>query len=705
MRKRILAFVMTMAIVLSLLPMGTLAAGEHNVLYVGGTDVFAGGYWTGDGKGGLIPGTAENYTVRYEPDTKTLTLRNAEISKAYSHVEKVEMFDPYYAVNANICGIYSYVGGTLNLYLEGATTIQVPSVDEAVFQGMKINDTDSPNICSYGILTGPFWGGSSREAENLTVSGTGSCTVTAGTIDGKALKNASVYSYGLNSGEVNMESGTLVFNAADILGTETCDGDKAQGNTESWGISSGKIAMKHGTLIGRGGNVTVCTSTNQGSAESTGILMNNGLALAGGSLEGYGGAVVGGSSASSRGVYRYMGSVAINGGVLKAIAGDVSATGESYGSSFFCDVYSHGYVDGFASSMNPGTIPVNGGTFVAACGKAQAPAGARVKTLAVGQNLSVTPPVVDYWWRTAENAEYTSGRNTAFVLTEGQTYVEITSEKHHGEEETPAVWDIHVLTQGNGAVSVTPETAKKGEKITVRVYPEKACQLSKLTVRDKKGDIILTEEGNGVYTFTMPDAAVTVTAVFEAIQIPAELFSDVDADDWFYGDVTYVCENGLMNGTSEATFSPNATTTRGMIVTVLHRLEGTPNVSAKTISFADVSDDAYYSDAVAWAAENGIVTGYNNKRFAPNDSISREQMATILWRYAEYKNYDISEKADLSLFQDQGSISSYAVDAMAWANASGLIAGVDDDTLSPKGKAIRAQVAAILHRFCENIAQ
>lgn len=705
MRQRILAFVMTMAMVLSLLPMGSLAAGDSKVLYVGGTDVIAGGYWIGDGKGGLIPGTAENYTVHYEPGTKTLTLRDAEISKAYSHVEKVEIFDPYYAVNASVCGIYSCIGGALNLHLEGATTIQVPSVDKAVFQGMKISDTDSPAICSYGILTGPFWGDSSREAEGLTVSGNGSCTVTAGTVDGKGLKNASVYSYGLSAGEVNMESGTLVFNAADILGTQTCDGGQGQGNTESWGISSGKIAMKEGTLIGRGGNVTVCTATNQGSAESTGILMNDSLALAGGSLEGYGGTVAGGSNASSKGVYHYMGSVAINGGVLKAIAGDVSATGESYGSSFFCDVYSYGYVDAFASSMNPATLPLNSGTLIVACGDAKVPAGATVNIQAVGENMSITPPAADYWWRTAENASYTSGRTTSFTLSKGQTYVEITSKNPNAEEETPAVWDIHVLTQGDGAVSVTPETAKKGEKITVRVYPEKACQLSKLTVRDKKGDIILTEVGNGVYTFTMPDTAVTVTAVFEAVQIPAELFSDVDTGDWFYGDVTYVCENGLMNGTSATTFSPNATTTRGMIVTVLHRLEGTPNVSVKTSSFADVSDDAYYSDAVAWAAENGIVTGYNNEKFGPNDSISREQMAAILWRYAEYKNYDISEKADLSLFQDQGSISGYAVDAMAWANASGLITGVDNDTLSPKGKAIRAQVAAILHRFCESIAQ
>ena len=179
-------------------------------------------------------------------------------------------------------------------------------------------------------------------------------------------------------------------------------------------------------------------------------------------------------------------------------------------------------------------------------------------------------------------------------------------------------------------------------------------------------------------------------------------FADVTEKDWFYNDVKYVYENGLMNGVGEGLFGPSGTTTRGMIVTILYRLEGEP--SAALAAFQDVASNQWYAKAVGWAADNGIVTGYSSSQFGPNDKITREQMAAILYRYAAYKGYDVSQRADLSKYEDQGTISSYAVDSMAWANGEGLINGIDADTLNPKGSAIRAQVAAILHRFCENIA-
>lgn len=191
---------------------------------------------------------------------------------------------------------------------------------------------------------------------------------------------------------------------------------------------------------------------------------------------------------------------------------------------------------------------------------------------------------------------------------------------------------------------------------------------------------------------------VTVTTD-PSTQLP---FADVTEKDWFYNDVKYVYENGLMNGVGEGLFGPSGTTTRGMIVTILYRLEGEP--SAALAAFQDVASNQWYAKAVGWAADNGIVTGYSSSQFGPNDKITREQMAAILYRYAAYKGYDVSQRADLSKYEDQGTISSYAVDSMAWANGEGLINGIDADTLNPKGSAIRAQVAAILHRFCENIA-
>ena len=177
-------------------------------------------------------------------------------------------------------------------------------------------------------------------------------------------------------------------------------------------------------------------------------------------------------------------------------------------------------------------------------------------------------------------------------------------------------------------------------------------------------------------------------------------FSDVKTSDWFYDDVRYVCENGLMNGTGSGTFSPKATTTRGMIVTILYRLSGEPAVSG-VCPFGDVAAGKYYEKAITWAAENKIVSGYADGTFGPDNAITREQLATILFRYVVYKGLDLVTLEDnLSRFSDRNEISSYAVSAMNWAVGQGLVKG-SGGKLNPKGNATRAQVAAILHRFCE----
>ena len=181
-------------------------------------------------------------------------------------------------------------------------------------------------------------------------------------------------------------------------------------------------------------------------------------------------------------------------------------------------------------------------------------------------------------------------------------------------------------------------------------------------------------------------------------------FSDVRIADWFYNDVKYVYEKGMMAGTAADVFAPNATTTRAMIVTILYRLEGSPAVTG-TSAFVDVPAGQWYTDAVNWAAANQIVKGTSATTFAPNDSITREQMAAILYRYAQYKGYDVTKKADLSEYSDNGQVSAYAKDALAWANAAKLINGVTNTTLAPQGNATRAQVSAILHRFCDGVVK
>ncbi len=177
-------------------------------------------------------------------------------------------------------------------------------------------------------------------------------------------------------------------------------------------------------------------------------------------------------------------------------------------------------------------------------------------------------------------------------------------------------------------------------------------------------------------------------------------FGDVFETDWYYDDVMFVYDNGLMNGTSDRVFNPQRTTTRGMILTILHRLEGAPAVD-NAPSFTDVPAEAWFTDAVTWGSANGIVNGYGNGTFDPNRLITREQMAAILWRYASYKGFDVSsgEGVNLDDYADGDSISGYARQAMQWAIAEGLLKGYNDNTLKPLGNAKRCEAAAILHRF------
>ena len=260
---------------------------------------------------------------------------------------------------------------------------------------------------------------------------------------------------------------------------------------------------------------------------------------------------------------------------------------------------------------------------------------------------------------------------------------------------------------GNGDVSVSPRNAKKGDKVTITVDPDAGYEVESVTVTDNSGKTIaVSNEGNGKYTFTQPGSRVAIQVTFRnTTEQPGDTvpFTDVASSEWYYEAVQYVYNNELMNGMSATTFEPNSTTTRGMIVTMLYRLENEP--AAASAGFTDVAAGQWYTDAVNWAAANNIVNGYGDDQFGPTDTITREQMMAILYRYAQYKGYDVTASADLSAYTDAANISSYAVSAMQWAVGEGLINGVTNTTLVPGGSATRAQVAAILMRFCENVAK
>lgn len=274
-------------------------------------------------------------------------------------------------------------------------------------------------------------------------------------------------------------------------------------------------------------------------------------------------------------------------------------------------------------------------------------------------------------------------------------------------------YEISVAQPDNGSVAVD-KYATEGETVTITATPDDGYMLDTLSVTAGGKELEVTDNGDGTYSFTMPSSKVSITAAFaedpdwvdpeqpeEPSTTVADIFNDVVPGAWYTDAVQYAYDNGLMTGTSATTFEPNTTTTRGMIVSMLHRLEGSPAVGSA--DFSDVAGGDWYADPVAWAASEGIVGGYGDGTFGPNDPITREQMASILYRYADYKGLDVSARASLDAYSDADSVSPWASDVMSWAVSEGIISGMTEDTLAPQGTATRAQVAAMFQRFLENV--
>lgn len=266
-----------------------------------------------------------------------------------------------------------------------------------------------------------------------------------------------------------------------------------------------------------------------------------------------------------------------------------------------------------------------------------------------------------------------------------------------GSISAPTTYAVNVNAATNGAVAADKKTASKGTTVTVTASPSKGYVVDAVKVVDKDGKDVAVTEKDGKYVFTMPASAVTVTGSFKA-ETPAPValpFTDVKSGNWFYDAVKYAYAQGLMTGTSATTFAPNGTMNRAMIVTVLYRLEKSPAVTGAS-KFTDVPAGQWYSDAVAWAAANKIVNGYDETTFGPMNAVTREQMAAILFRYEQVKGLEnVTLEENLNRFPDQNKISAYAIPALQWAVGQKIINGNADGTLDPTGTATRAQVAQI----------
>lgn len=253
----------------------------------------------------------------------------------------------------------------------------------------------------------------------------------------------------------------------------------------------------------------------------------------------------------------------------------------------------------------------------------------------------------------------------------------------------------------NGSVDVSTNAPAYRQTVTITPMPDAGYHVESVSVTDRRGQAVaVTAQDDGSYTYLQPWGTVTISVTFarDAAASVTEIFTDIQPGAWYEDAVQFAYDKGWLTGTSATTFAPDTAATRGMIVSILHRLAGAP--AAETdVPFEDVASGAWYADAVRWGVAEGLISGYDDATFGPDDAVTREQLAAMLQRYDQWRGESDSARSDLSGYEDASAISDWAIDAVAWAHAQGLLTGTSETTLDPQGPAVRAQVAAMLQRF------
>ena len=800
MRKRILSLLIVLALCLGLLPVTALAVeGAPNSLYVGDQQVINGNnttFWTTDkSTGGLTKheGNDDNWNVKYDPSTATLTLKGAKISGGNATTSPpygagiyapcssnqsvaltIELIgtntikgfygiyvdaqqggtvgtnaslliqnsgdDGSLEVSGSFYGIFVKSGtGNASLTINDASVVAKTTQTNSGYAGVCVqssaNATGSPNISlsvDGGSLTAS--GGTSGDGIQFVV---GSHGVTSATTSLTVTDNAIVDA---RNGGISA-SGVSVNPNVDIGSTGGIVFDGTEGTVY------GDVTLQEDITIGEGESLTIPDGS---SLNSNGKLTNNGTinVESGGTLTGdAGGEVVYAPAITTQPTaqtvtegktatftveatggnlsYQWQQSTD-NGSSWTDITGETNATYtiatttmDMNGTQYRCVVSnSAGSVESNAATLTVTAIPTysitveTDGNGTAFASQTSAPEGTLI-------TLTATPNSGYHF----DRFEVVSGNititNNTFTMPAEPVTVKAVFDRdssggaHHpdaGSTTTTSSDRYEIETPSdveNGSVKVSPSKAEKGDTVTVTVTPDDGYQLDKLAVYDEDGDKLdLNDKGDGKFTFQMPKGDVEIAVSFAPIEdeTPKADFSDAPADAWYAEAVQYVYENGLMTGTSDTTFSPDLTTSRSMIATILWRMAGSPVVNY-AMDFADVPADQWYAEAVRWASSEGIVGGYGNGSFGTGDPITREQFAVMLYRFAQKQGYDVSvgENTNILSYTDVSAVSEYAIPAMQWAVGSGVITGMGD-TLAPQGETTRAQAAMMLMRFSEQYA-
>ena len=301
-------------------------------------------------------------------------------------------------------------------------------------------------------------------------------------------------------------------------------------------------------------------------------------------------------------------------------------------------------------------------------------------------------------WRTTEAATtQQEGKKERACTNSGCTETE--------QGTIPMLNQVEIPDADGGNVITDNSTPATGDDVTITITPDEGKEILDLVITDEEGnEIEFTANSDGTYTYTQPECDVEIVVTFGDAECPKDdtcamhSFADLNKDEWYHDGIHYAIESGLMNGVGDGRFDPTGTTTRAMVVTILYRLEGEPAADGN-LTFRDVPVGEWYEKAVRWAASEGIVTGYSDLAFGPTDSITREQLATILYRYAQYKGKDTTVGDFKLTAADRDQIPNWAYDGFCWANKAGIITGKEGNLLDPKGIASRAETATVLYRY------
>ena len=760
MRKKIVSLCMALALCLNLLPATALAAGEIE-LYVGGQKITESGcYENQNGTWTKVDGTEPaNGQFSYDAATATLTLNQAKIVNyqdvtvgggftypgsviAFSQSADVSLTIVVSQGTSNITGtggirVVSKAGdASLSISGPGSLEVNVDRNDSGISLigsknvNLNIDGADVKTLAAYyygvdlhagdgfkaaavvnnGKLTAGGSGGIGiyYRWTNPSDSGTSSLTVSGNAVvdtrDSKILIASQASEVQVSAG--NDGNGGIVFDgkSGTVYGDVTLEDDLEIASGETLTIpddsslnSNGKLTNNGKIIVDNGGKLEGTINGNQPPKITTERL-NDGTVNTkyNQTLVASGDATITWSSSDLPNWLTLNSDGTISGTPTAAgtYSFTVTATND-YGSDskeFTLTIDQQGTIHVTSVSLDKTSLELTEGE------TAQLTATVKPDN---ATNKNVT------WSSSAPNVATVDSSGKVTAVAPGTATITVTTQDgNHTAACTVTVrpdippanpnYKITVEATQGGTVTADPTAAKAGATVTLTPVPDRGYQVGAVAVTDRFGDpVAVTEQADGTYTFTMPNGQVTVTVTFAETPLP---FTDVMEGDWFYDAVVYAYETGLMDGVGDNLFAPNSQTTRAQLVTILYRLAGQPAVSGD-LPFPDVESGTWYTDAVAWAAQNGIVNGVSDTEFAPGDDISREQLAAILYRYAACQGYDVSQRADLSGFGDASSISGYAQEALSWAHAQGLVLGFEDGSLRPQGTASRAQIAAVLMRF------